>query len=225
MKKALIISVLLNLIIISGFVGKKIYNRLAHTGTNAYADSVNTTKNDILQRLPIQEGDIVFVGNSITERFPMNEMFNSTRVKNRGIGSNSTAHVLSRTAPIAKAKPSKIFIEVGINDLAFNVPLQTIMINFRSIIDTIRAYSPGTGIYITTLLPTIGPDGHLMPEIIELNKELVSFCNAMYVTLVDTYTPFVDDKHMDTTLTTDGTHLNYDGYVKYAKALSGYVFK
>lgn len=225
MKKALIISLSINLIIISGFVGKKIYNRFAHTGNNAYADSVNTAKNDILGRLPISPGDIVFVGNSITERFPMNEMFGSVKVKNRGIGSNSTAHVLNRIGPIARAKPSKIFIEVGINDLAFKVPLQTILANFKSIVDTIRAYSPSTGIYIQSILPTTGPDHYLMPEIIDLNDELKSICEEMYVTLIDTYTPFVADRQMDTALTTDGTHLNYQGYKKYVDVLNAYVLK
>lgn len=64
-----------------------------------------------------------------------------------------------------------------------------------------------------------------MPEIIDLNDELKSICEERYVTLIDTYTPFLEDRQMDTALTTDGTHLNYEGYKKYVDVLNAYVLK
>lgn len=224
MKKALIISVALNLLIIIVLGAKRYYfSHSSNPDQNSYADIINNEKNRVLQQLPINKGDIVFVGTSITERFPINEMFGSIQVKNRGIGSNQTHHVLDRIAPIAKASPAKIFLEVGINDLANQVPEQRIMTNFRNIIDTIQKNSPATHIYIQTVLPTTGPDKVLMPGIIQLNKSLKEFCVTTGITLIDTYSSFERGNQMNKSLTTDGTHLNYEGYKKYMQVLRNYV--
>ncbi|MDQ3279044.1 MAG: hypothetical protein M3Q06_12005, partial [Bacteroidota bacterium] len=55
--------------------------------------------------LPKTTGDILFLGNSITDGGEWSELFNDVKVKNRGISGDVTAGVLNRLAEVAQRKP------------------------------------------------------------------------------------------------------------------------
>lgn len=223
MKKALIISVSVNLLLVTSWAVKRIYYSIPQTSATDYASIINAEKSSLYKDLPVDSDDIIFAGNSITERFPIAEMFCSLNIKNRGIGSNLTSHLLKRIGTIAKGHPKKIFIEIGINDLAQKIPQKDILNNFRAIIDTVKIYSPATLIYVQSLMPTTGPDKYLMPDIVKLNEALKIMCEEKHINLVDMFTPFEAGGQMNESLTTDGTHLNYAGYVKYKRVLDEHV--
>jgi lysophospholipase L1-like esterase len=96
----------------------------------------------------IRPGDIVFAGNSLTEAFPVAELF-GPHVQNHGIGGNQTSHILARIGLIAAAKPLNIFLEVGINDLFNRVSRDTIMQNYVAIVHKIQGLSPDAQLYIS----------------------------------------------------------------------------
>ncbi|MBO9201914.1 MULTISPECIES: GDSL-type esterase/lipase family protein [Niastella] len=220
MKKMLFISVIINLVLVLFIFGKR---RHHSKGTLEYANHLNDEKNTLLQHLSIHKGDVVFIGNSITERFPLNEMFGSIRLKNRGIANNQTRHVLDRIGAVARSQPEQIFIEIGLNDLAQKIPQNQILTNLKAIIDTIKYNSPVTLIYIESILPTNGPNKYLMPAIVHLNGALKSFCRHNRTVFIDMFKAFEVEHHMNNTLTTDGTHLNYDGYLQYKHILEKYL--
>ena len=86
--------------------------------------------------LPKTKDDIIFIGNSITDGGEWSEMFNDLRIKNRGISSDISAAVLNRIAEVAKRKPAKVFLMLGVNDLARGISTDSVMIytiNFRAI--------------------------------------------------------------------------------------------
>src|SRR6185312_511847 len=91
----------------------------------SYPDSIFSTY--YLQRvshfetLPQTKGDIIFLGNSITDGAEWPELFNDIRVKNRGISGDITAGVIHRLDEITNRKPAKIFLLIGVNDLARNI--------------------------------------------------------------------------------------------------------
>jgi lysophospholipase L1-like esterase len=221
MKKALIVSITINLVLLTAWTAKRIY-LIQDPGPNPdYASLHNAELVSLYSNFPITKEDVVLVGNSITERIPI-ELFSSLKFKNRGIGSNLTKHLKDRIGNIAKGQPKKIFIEIGINDLAHKVPQNNILNNFRAIINTIKTCSPSTLIYVQLLMPTAGSDKYLMPDIIQLNEALKTL-QSRHVTLIDMFTPFELNGQMNDKLTTDGTHLNYAGYVKYKAVLDGYI--
>jgi len=71
----------------------------------------------IFDQIPLSSDDIVFVGDSITDQGEWEQLFHSLNVKNRGIGADTTQGVLHRLQEITNAKPKKIFLMIGINDL------------------------------------------------------------------------------------------------------------
>lgn len=71
----------------------------------------------LFNELTIPPNSIVFLGDSLTFRTEWSELFPEEIVINRGIGRDTTAGVLKRLDHIIEAKPKKIFILIGVNDL------------------------------------------------------------------------------------------------------------
>ncbi len=59
--------------------------------------------------LPETKGDIIFVGNSITDGAEWIELFNDKRIKNRGISGDVSIGVINRIDEIINRKPAKVF--------------------------------------------------------------------------------------------------------------------
>lgn len=64
------------------------------------------------------------------------ELFDDLHVKNRGITGDITAGVIHRLDEIANRKPAKVFLLIGVNDLARNVTTDSIVKNIFLIINS-----------------------------------------------------------------------------------------
>lgn len=80
---------------------------------NAYYD----TRRAAHDEEGLQQGAIVFLGNSITEQGWWSLLLKHGDVENRGIGGDNTFGMIDRLPDILKSKPRKIFLMAGINDL------------------------------------------------------------------------------------------------------------
>lgn len=191
-----------------------------------YKEIVARWKNE-----PIAKTDYVFLGNSITAGTDWSKLLGLPNAKNRGISGDITFGVLERLQDIIDAKPKKIFILIGINDVSRNIPDQVILSNYQKMISRIRKGSKNTEIYFNTLLPVnasfgkfknhYGKDEHIL----YLNEEIKKL-KAKKVTIIDLYQQFIDnEKHLKAELTNDGLHLIPAGYAVWAKFLqdSGYL--
>lgn len=185
----------------------------------------------LFETLPVGCEDIIFLGNSITNGCEWAELFHNPQVKNRGISGDIAKGVYDRLAPILKGKPTKIFLLIGINDLARGTSPDSIVSGIRSIAGKIRAESPATRLYIQSLLPVTDHyhlfEGHtsrgaLIPEINAGLKQVAEAAEAQYI---DLYTPFVDPStgKMNTAYTNDGLHLLGPGYQLWRDLVQPYV--
>lgn len=215
MKKALIISVTLNLLIILFLVGKRYYYSYGPgagaANESAFLDQWNTTRTSLFNTLPIDSTDIIFIGNSLTERFPVTELF-GIHVKNRGIGGNKTSHILNRIDNIILKHPKKIFLEGGINDLNNNISVDSIFANFKEIISKVKRISPTTELYVQSVFPTSKNYSSLNNEIVLLNRKLKDYCDSINAFYVNIYPLLLKDQQLNNDLTDDGLHLNEKGY-------------
>ena len=172
------------------------------------------------------ENDIVFLGNSITFWGNWPELLNNSHVKNRGIPGDITFGVLERLPEIAAGKPARIFIMIGVNDLARNIPDSVILDNYRKMIRTIREKSPATHICFYTILPTNNSFGKLKSHygkdthIVSINASLKKLAQQEAVHLIDIYKSFAGaDGRLKEAYTWDGVHLTADGYRLWADIL------
>lgn len=179
---------------------------------------------------PLNFGDIVFIGNSITEGGQdWSSKFGVAHIRNRGIAGDVTDGVLKRLTEIIFFKPKAVFILIGINDLFSlhhkedNPALKYDKVvpssnyigkNILKITKTIHRGSPDTEIYVRTLLPT--QRTFLKEDILLLNKMIRQNEQKGYYKAIDLYAQFVDDKgELSGKFTKDGVHLNDSGYEKW----------
>lgn len=185
----------------------------------------------LFEALPIGSEDIVFLGNSITNGCEWSELFADSRVKNRGISGDITMGVYDRLGPVLQGKPAKIFLLIGINDVARGFSVDSIVGNIGLIIDKIRKESPATRLYLQSLLPVTDHyhlfEGHtsrgaLVPQINERIKQLAE---GNGITYIDLYARFVDPstEKMNTSYTNDGLHLLGKGYVVWRDLVKPYI--
>lgn len=162
--------------------------------------------------------DIVFFGNSITFWGEWSELLDMPHIKNRGIPGDTTFGLLDRLSDVTKGQPSRIFILIGINDLARRTPDSLIIRNYQRLIRRIRSESPRTKIFFQTMLPTNSSFGKLKnhyknDQVRQVNLELKALAKDEKVELIDLYAHFADAQgNLPAKYTFDGVHLNKEGY-------------
>ena len=180
--------------------------------------------------LPNDQGEIIFLGDSITDGGNWTEMFPNARVKNRGISGDTTQGILDRLDEVVESKPAKIFLMIGINDLALGLSEKEILANVKRIVQQIRRHSPDTSIYLESMLP-VNPDFGLFPghtrkrdEVLNINKVLERMAEDYGLRYVDLYRLFAGkDEKLRPELTNDGLHLTGAGYALWKKAVTPYI--
>lgn len=227
MKKGFIISVVFNCLIVLFIIGKRYYYSHGQGSAKqpletAPYDQWNKARLSVLNVLPIDKTDIVFVGNSLTEGFPVTELFGE-HVKNRGIGGNATWHLLERIEKIAVKQPKKLFIEIGINDFNFGSTVDSAFCNYKAIVSAIGNISPHTTIFIQSLTPTCMSYSNITDSVTQLNTRLKEYCNLQGIAFIDLYTPLLKGTQLDSAYTEDGIHLNDKGYEIWRRVVEKYV--
>ncbi|RYY47668.1 MAG: sialate O-acetylesterase [Chitinophagaceae bacterium] len=193
---------------------------------NNYAQRV-----DNFRSYPNSKKDIIFLGNSITDYTDWNELLQLPHARNRGISGDITFGVLARLDEVTEGKPAKIFILIGINDIARNIPDSVILANYQRMIDRIKASTPRTKIYFNTLLPvnkTFPDRAHFNKDqhIAAVNAGLKAICAKEKIQVIDIHPKFLDDQQrLDKKYCYDGLHLNAEGYKLWAGLLQPYLRK
>ncbi len=182
---------------------------------------------ELFKKEPIVKGQVIMLGNSITEGGLWKKLLRDSGVINRGISGDVTFGVLNRIKDITDRQPSKIFILIGINDLSRNTPDEVILENIFMIMGKIRGRSPKTKIYLQSILPINESFKNLNPNykgksdhITKINGQLQKYATKQKYTYVDLYSNFLDkDGNLDAKYTYDGLHLNGTGYAQWVEVL------
>jgi lysophospholipase L1-like esterase len=178
-----------------------------------------------------QSNCIVWLGDSITDGGEWSELFKNKKTANRGISSDVTYGVLNRLYNIKKLKPRKVFVLIGINDVARNIPDSLIINNYKRIIDTFLLQMPKTKLFMQSLLPTnnnftnFKNHQNKTEHILFINKSLKQLCDNKGVNFVNLYDEFLDDEgKLHKKFTNDGLHLTGAGYAHWRNILLKYNY-
>lgn len=177
----------------------------------------------------VKYGQTVFTGSSLMEMFPINKLLaehnDSTIIYNRGIGGFVSRELLEVIDVCATdLKPSKIFINIGTNDLSDSrIPISELMENYDKIISEIEAKLPEAIIYLMAYYPVnYEASAENMKECLKIrNNEKIRTANAEVKKLaekhgqqyVDINKNLMDEQgRLKAEYTIEGLHINEDGY-------------
>ncbi len=191
----------------------------------------NYQRRALFELLGVSPRSIVFLGDSITDGGEWSELFGNAACLNRGISGDRSDWMLERIDAVAAGRPRKIFMMIGINDLAQGRTPDQIASAVRQIVARVRELSPRTRIYIQSVLPVNGKSfdsfrGHYAhaAEIPATNALLKALCQEEQVTWIDLYTAMADDEgNLRAEYTNDGLHLLGAGYAVWKKQIEAYV--
>jgi len=174
----------------------------------------------LFKTMPQTKGNIVFVGNSITDGGEWNELFGDTRIKNRGISGDITAGIIFRLPEIAKRKPAKVFLMIGTNDLSKGISADSVVKNILLISSYLKQESPATKFFVQSILPVNNVfgkfNGHTGngEKINFVNERLKENADSASYTFIDLYTVFKDEQgRLKVEFTNDGLHLKGEAYL------------
>lgn len=183
-------------------------------------------KVDQFRTLPNPEGEICFLGDSITDGGLWTELIGDPRVTNRGISSDTAWGIMKRLDEVTEGKPAKVFLMIGTNDLDRDKTVPETRDIIGEIIDTIKRDSPGTEIYLQSLLPVIdGTWGSRNNRTIDaMNLELEKLAAAKKVTWVNLNPHFKDaGGALRKDLTEEGLHINGRAYYLWLSLIRKYL--
>jgi len=172
----------------------------------------------------------VLAGDSLSLWFPNELLPPGRHWLNQGISGETSAGLLKRLDLFDKTQPEVIFVMIGINDLIRGVSDEIILINQRQIIRYLRQVHPQSRIVAQSILPHGGASSTWegrdrllkIPQsrIRRLNQQLAIIATEEGGTYLDLYPLFIDEKgYLRSDLTTDGLHLNSQGYLVWRAAL------
>lgn len=182
-----------------------------------------------------RQNTILFLGDSLTYNYKINEFFEEYKTFNSGISGNKTTDILNDLENrVYKYNSTKVFLLIGINDLKNGISNDEVLNNIEIIIKKIKENSKDTIIYVESLYPISDEKDKknikkIVPktdnnEIKETNKKLNELCKKYNIKYINVYDKLLNDKgSLKKDYTTDGLHLNDLGYFKVTKVLEKYV--
>lgn len=185
----------------------------------------------LFKSMPQTKGEIIFLGNSITDGSEWAQLFNDLRMKNQGISGDVTAGVLHRLNVVTNRKPAKIFLLIGTNDLARGISADSVLKNMLLIADYVKQQSPKTKLYVQSILPVSELYGKFAghtknTELIKkVNEQLKTNAGVHQYQYVDLHSAFSNENgKLKPELSNDGLHLLGNAYLLWKHIIYPYVY-
>jgi lysophospholipase L1-like esterase len=166
---------------------------------------------------------VVFLGDSITDFWRLNEYYTDSDFLNRGISGQITSQMLGRLkADVIDLHPAAVVILAGTNDLNRQIPLTTIENNYLMMVDLATLYK--VKVIFASLTPVSDYHKDVNPSfemtkgrppvfINALNDWIQKLCAGRGYVYLDYYKAMVDASgQLQSDLSDDGLHPNAKGY-------------
>ena len=176
----------------------------------------------------------ILAGDSLSLWFPPELLPENKHWLNQGISGEKTDGLFKRLNLFDKTQPETIFLMIGINDLIAGVSDRKILENQEKIINYLQKVHPKTQIIVQSILPHgseeatwEGKDKFLKmsnSRIRKLNQRLLAIAKKRDVKFLNLHPLFADSRgNLRKQLSTDGLHLNSQGYIVWRTALQLYT--
>ena len=193
------------------------------------------TKYRELNQISLLEPDMIFIGDSIVEYYPLQELLGTAKtIVNRGIRGYQTGLLLDNLdAHLYGDAVDQIVLLIGTNDIGKDIPMNEALDNLERVIQSIVREYPLSQIKLLSILPVNEGEEYKQTVYIRTNEKIREWNQAyealasayMQVDFVPIYDSLTDSEgQLQSTYTTDGLHLSVAGYQALSDALKTYLF-
>ena len=193
------------------------------------------TKYRELNQISVIEPDIIFIGDSIIEYYPLQELFGrSKNIVNRGIRGYQTGLLRENLdVHLYGDAVDQIVLLIGTNDIGKDVPMNETLNNLESVIQTISRDYPLSQIKLVSILPVNESEDYRQTVYIRTNEKIKMWNQAyqdlatsyMQVEYIPVFDSLLDEAgQLKPTYTTDGLHLSVSGYQALSSSLRKHIF-
>ena len=182
------------------------YNEFYKLYQQHYADRLalfeeeNKTLNDV---------DVVFLGDSLTEGYDLKTYYPEYNVVNRGIGGDTTFGLEKRLQVSAyDISPKMVMVLIGVNNL------DTMLNNYENIVVSLKENLPSSDITLLSLTSMTKEWGRNNEKAQKKNIKIKEYADKHNLRYLDLYNPLLDETTNELRLeyTTDGGHFTLAGY-------------
>ena len=191
------------------------------TDAQRYYD--NKCQSYATQNVNSAKGQIVFIGDSITDLYILDDHYSELPLAcyNRGIGGDTTEGVLRRLeVSVFDIEPSVVVLMIGTNDINGGIAEDEILDRYEQIIDEIFLALPDVVLYCMSIIPQNDQieeyssiDLDVTTErILSINPKIRLLAEEKGAFYIDLFTHLADaDNHLIREYSDDGLHLNFTG--------------
>lgn len=233
------------LIIVIALIGTNIMSLKIdnHSDSNKTKNDNNVEKevikenNNQSNKLEIDKKEnIVIFGDSITEIYPVEEIYGNLPIINSGVSGYKTKDLLERmNTMLYRYNPTKVFLLIGTNDVLYDPSEEAqkqAVDNIKEIVRKIQENRPKAKIYIESIYPVNKSMDEKFNfksnnEIINnMNDSIKKFCDNKNITYINMHDELMnEDGDFDRKYTYDGLHPSHLGYAKISRVLLPYMYE
>lgn len=193
------------------------------------------TKYRELNQISLLEPDMIFIGDSIVEYYPLQELLGTTKtIVNRGIRGYQTGLLLDNLdAHLYGDAVDQIVLLIGTNDIGKDIPMNEALDNLEGVIQSLNRDYPLSQIKLVSILPVNEGEEYKQTVYIRTNEKIREWNQAyealasayMQVDFLPIYDSLTDSEgQLQSAYTTDGLHLSVAGYQALSDILKTYLF-
>lgn len=190
----------------------------------------------------VKKGSVLFAGSSLMEMFPIEQFAADDKlpvtVYNRGIGGFITDELIKVIdVCILDLEPSKLFINIGTNDLSdTRIEMSTVMKNYEYILRETIKRVPDVKIYLMAYYP-VNPEAateetreclkiRSNEKIAAANEEVKKLADKLGAKYIDVNAPLKDEKgRLKAEYTYEGIHIKEEGYKAIYPLVKDYILE
>lgn len=203
--------------------------------TKVITEKVITKENNRKKIADIRKYEnIVFLGDSITDFYPIDTIYMDLPIVKSGISGYTTEDILDRMdSMVYQYNPTSVFLLIGTNDIMYDgeSTKEKTIENIEKILKNIKSNRKQTKIYLEAIYPVNKKLNSQMVRnrdndiIREINDTLEKYCDENDITFIDMYEVLQDEEgNFSKDYTDDGLHPNDLGYAKISQVIAAYIY-